>query len=77
MEKLESRGLIVNDKSLAENALRNLNYYRLSGYWMHFEDCRNPHHFKAGTKFEDIFDLYNFEKELLGVFKDLGYEIKL
>ena len=44
---------------------------------MHFEDCRNPHHFKAGTKFEDIFDLYNFEKELLGVFKDLGYEIKL
>lgn len=44
---------------------------------MHFEDCRNPHHFKAGTKFEDIFDLYNFEKELLGVFKDLGYEINL
>lgn len=31
---------------------------------MYFEDCRNPHHFKAGTKFEDILDLYNFEKEL-------------
>lgn len=62
--KLESRGLIVNDKQLAENALRNLNYYRLSGYWMHFEDCRSPHHFKAGTKFEDILELYNFEKEL-------------
>lgn len=62
--KLESRGLIVNDKSLAENALRNLNYYRLSGYWMYFEDSRNPHHFKDGTKFEDILDLYNFEKEL-------------
>ena len=62
--KLEGRGLIVNDKTLAENALRNLNYYRLSGYWMYFEDNRNPHHFKTGTKFEDILNLYNFEKEL-------------
>lgn len=62
--KLESRGLIVNDKSLAEEALRNLNYYRLSGYWMYFEDCRNPHHFKKDAKFEDILELYNFEKEL-------------
>lgn len=62
--KLESRGLIVNNKPLAENALRNLNYYRLSGYWMYFEDSRNPHHFKIGTKFEDILDLYNFEKDL-------------
>lgn len=62
--KLESRGLIVNDKSLAEEALCNLNYYRLSGYWMYFEDCRNPHHFKKDTKFEDILELYNFEKEL-------------
>lgn len=62
--KLESRGLLVNDKILAENALRNLNYYRLSGYWMCFEDSRNPHHFKNGTTFEDILDLYNFEKEL-------------
>ena len=62
--KLESRGLFVNDKSLAEEALRNLNYYRLSGYWMYFEDSRNPHHFKKDTKFEDILELYNFEKEL-------------
>lgn len=64
ISKLEGRGLLINDKTLAENALRNLNYYRLSGYWMYFEDNRNPHHFKSGTKFEDIIDLYNFEKEL-------------
>ena len=31
---------------------------------MYFEDSRNPHHFKNGTKFEDILDLYNFEKDL-------------
>lgn len=62
--QLESRGLLVKDKTLAENALRNLNYYRLSGYWMYFEDNRNPHHFKTGTKFEDVLALYNFEKDL-------------
>ena len=38
ISKLGGRGLIVNDKPLIENALRNLNYYRLSGYWMYFED---------------------------------------
>lgn len=31
---------------------------------MYFEDNRNPHHFKKGTKFEDILNLYNFEKDL-------------
>lgn len=35
--KLQSRGLIINGTVLAENALRNLNYYRLSGYWLQFE----------------------------------------
>ena len=56
--------MTIADRALAENALRNLNYYRLSGYWMHFEDCRDPHHFKPGTTFEDILALYDFEKTL-------------
>ncbi|MBR4791921.1 MAG: Abi family protein [Treponema sp.] len=64
ISQLENRGLIINDKNLAENALRNLNYYRLSGYWMYFEDSRDPHHFKSGIKFEDIIELYNFDKDL-------------
>lgn len=77
--QLESRGLIINDKTLAENALRNLNYYRLSGYWMYFENSRNPHHFKSGTKFEDILDLYNFDKELRSyVFEGISrFEVSL
>jgi len=64
ISQLESRGMIIADKSLAEKALRSLNYYRLSGYWMNFEDCRNPHHFKSGTTFEKILSLYEFEKSL-------------
>ena len=53
--KLESRGLLVNDKILAENALRNLNYYRLSGYWMYYEDSRNSHHYKNGKQILFLF----------------------
>ena len=80
ISKLEGRGLIVNDKSLAENALRNLNYYRLSGYWMYFEDNRNPHHLKKGTKFEDILKLYQFDQELsslifLRVFSIMSFKL--
>ena len=62
--QLESRGMSFKDKSVAEKALRSLNYYRLSGYWMYWEDCRNPHHFKSGTCFEEILELYEFEKSL-------------
>ena len=62
--QLEARGMIIADKAVAENALLNLNYYRLSGYWMHFEDCRAPHHFKADTTFEQVLKLYEFEKSL-------------
>ena len=62
--QLESRGMIVSDKNLAEKALRNLNYYRLSGYWMYYEECRNPHHFKDGTTFEKVLSLYDFDKSI-------------
>ncbi|MBR6201217.1 MAG: Abi family protein [Spirochaetales bacterium] len=64
ISKMESRGMIILDKDLAKTALMNLNYYRLSGYWMYFEDCREPHHFRTGTRFEDVLELYDFERIL-------------
>lgn len=68
IEKLRSRGMLLDDESLAEDFLLNVGYYRLGFYWYHFEQepsaRHRTHRFKAGTRFEDIIDLYKFDKNL-------------
>lgn len=61
---LQSRGMEVGDPSEAEFYLRHLNYYRLSAYWLPFEDDHATHHFKPGTSFRQVLDLYVFDREL-------------
>ena len=61
---LKSRGLQIADEDRAEHYLRHLNYYRLSGYWLPFEQDHATHRFKQGTSFEDVLNLYVFDREL-------------
>jgi abortive infection bacteriophage resistance protein len=61
---LIQRGMVVPDREQAKHYLQHLNYYRLSGYWLPFEASHNPHQFKSGTRFEQITDLYVFDREL-------------
>ncbi len=48
----------------AKHYLANLNYYRLAGYWLLFEKDHDNHTFKKETFFEDVIDLYIFDREL-------------
>ncbi|NER00847.1 MAG: Abi family protein [Cyanothece sp. SIO2G6] len=68
VQKLESNGLIVADKSAAEKFLRHLNYYRFSGYGLAFEESR--HKFVPDTTFEQLRQAYEFDRNL----RDLIYE---
>ena len=64
---LETRGLIICDKAIAEHYLSFISYYRLSGYAMTFEEnvgLPRNHQFKPGTTFEAIISLYNFDRLL-------------
>ena len=61
IELLKSRGLIIADENFAENILSNITYYRLSAYMKYFQVNDN---FSKNTTFEDIVNLYNFDKEL-------------
>lgn len=64
---LESRGLTVRDKDQARHFLQFINYYRLSGYTICFEqiiDGKRNHQFKPETSFDDIIALYNFDRHL-------------
>lgn len=64
IELLKSRGLIIDNIDFAKEILSNITYYRLSSYMKFFqkEDI-----FNTGTTFQDIIDLYNFDKDLKSI----------
>lgn len=62
LEILRTRGLIINDYEFASNFLENVNYYRLSAYFIPFYE--NKDNFKSKTTFESIYNLYEFDREL-------------
>jgi abortive infection bacteriophage resistance protein len=68
IEKLKSRGLLINDEKSAENYLSNISYYRLRAYTFPFQDNNNQgndhHFFRDNIHFEDIIDLYCFDRRL-------------
>ena len=67
VELLLSRGLIVTDRKRAERHLANISYYRLSAYMLPYkkkEDGIIIDAFKEGTTWDDIYDLYVFDRKL-------------
>jgi abortive infection bacteriophage resistance protein len=64
LARLEKRGMVIADRARAEFYLAHLNYYRLVGYWLPFELDHTTHEFRPGTTFEDVLNLYVFDREL-------------
>ncbi len=64
IEQLKSRGMKFHDEENAKHYLGNLNYYRLGGYWLLFKENHATHSFKKETFFEDVLNLYIFDREL-------------
>lgn len=72
---LRSRGLIISDEPKAKQYLSRIGYYRLTGYLYPFRDISGAHssdpdHFKPGTDFGTVIDLYVFDKKLRLVMLD-------
>jgi abortive infection bacteriophage resistance protein len=74
LELLESRGMSVSDRVVAKEFLLHLNYYRVSGYAIHFEEFddnrKRTHNFKPDTIFEDVIQLYEFDDKLRAILFD-------
>jgi abortive infection bacteriophage resistance protein len=68
IEKLESRGLIIDNKNTAADYLSIISYYRLRAYtypFQHNNDEEKDHHFiRDDINFQDIIDLYHFDSRL-------------
>jgi abortive infection bacteriophage resistance protein len=62
--QLRKRGMVIGDSHLAEHYLSQINYYRLTAYWLPVESDHTTHTFKHGVSFEQVLDLYIFDREL-------------
>jgi abortive infection bacteriophage resistance protein len=62
---LNQRGLVIPDENRLRHYLHFIGYYRLSGYCRYFQIKNDPQHiFKPGTTFDEVLDLYIFDREL-------------
>ena len=65
LQRLISRGLDVEDKESALVSLGSISYYRLSGCWYPYrQDKGKSNDLIAGTKFNDVLRLYEFDRHL-------------
>lgn len=64
---LLERGLLIKDQVRAIKYLKNVGYFRLTGYMFHLQSKDGNHIFRKGTTFEDIITLYQFDKKLRSI----------
>lgn len=64
VDQWQERGLAVADRGRAIHYLSVINYYRLSAYTLPFQVEKPRHHFRDKTSFEDVLELYVFDREL-------------
>jgi abortive infection bacteriophage resistance protein len=62
---LQSRGLLIPNPTKASKYLSPISYYRLSAYSLSFQDVNSgSHQFLPDVTFDDILNLYLFDREL-------------
>jgi abortive infection bacteriophage resistance protein len=62
IDLLKSRNMAFRDETAAPHFLANISYYRLKGYWWEMQDDKVNHLFVNGGYFEDVIELYNFDR---------------
>ena len=61
---LKKRGMTFANESQAEEWLKRVSYYRMSGYWYPLLADHENHIFKPGSTFEQACLLYSFDSQL-------------
>lgn len=64
INQLQERELIIDNIEKAKEFLKNISYFRLQGFWWEFQIDKENHKFIEGTTFENIIDLYTFDRKL-------------
>ena len=62
LDKLKLRGCITKNDAFCMSVLKAVSYYRLSAYFLPFKN--NDDTYVKGTNFEQVFDIYEFDRKL-------------
>ena len=62
IELLKTRGCIIEDEELAKSILLDINYYRLTSYFLPFKESDNK--YLEGTSFNKVYRNYLFDRKL-------------
>ena len=62
--RLKKENMIIVDDNRAEEILREINYYRFTGYALQFRMVPSRSQYCHGTKFDDVYKIYQFDVEL-------------
>ena len=75
LDKLVSRGCSVEDEAFCLKRLSEINYYRLSAYFLPFRNDEGS--YIPGTSFSQIIRLYEFDSALRGLLFSVIEEIEV
>jgi abortive infection bacteriophage resistance protein len=64
IEILRQRGMLFHNEEVVPHFLENISYYRLKGYWWEMQSNKVEHKFNNNSYFENVIDLYNFDRHL-------------
>ena len=76
IDYLISKNVIINDRKLALKNIEKYSYYSIiNGYKFVFKD--NDNNYKENTSFEEIFALYEFDKNIKAIYLKFTLEIEV
>ena len=69
IEHLRGKGMLIENENSARHWLTHASYYRLSAYWLYFENPKDQEgpRFRAMTSFDSVVALYDFDRILRGL----------
>lgn len=62
LDRLQNRGLVIDDRGKALSYLQEISYYRLSAYFLPYQSVKDT--FNLGVSFKQIIATYSFDRDL-------------
>lgn len=67
VNKLKERGCIIEDDAFCIQKLKEVNYYRLTAYFIPFLEGEDHNKYILGTSFEKVYRIYEFDRKLRSI----------